>query len=101
MQNFEISEVKRIDSDARALVAADIQSELYEQRGDWEDAWIEPRAKDQLLNWLFDRIDREPGVKCFSAKINGRRGYLFCEYDEDGGIEAIEFQVRRPRIVKA
>jgi hypothetical protein len=36
---------------------------------------------------------REEHLRCFSVKINNRRGFLFCEYREDEGITCIQLYV--------
>lgn len=98
---FEINEVKRIEREIE-VDASQTDCMIYDQRGDWDNnVWISERAHDQLLNWLFDRVDRIDGQYCWTVLLNGRRGYLFCEYNREDGITGIRFACRYPRIRKA
>ena len=97
MKHFEITEVKRIESEIR-VDASQTDCMIYDQRGDWHDIFIDGFATDDLRKWIFDRLNGGNGQYCWSVNINGRRGYIFCEYEREGdGIGGIRFMYRYPR----
>jgi hypothetical protein len=71
-----------------------IDSKLYDERGDWHrDLDIE--SNQETFRWICDNGDYCDGTECWSIRINGKRGYLFCEYSLEDGYTWIRFFNRR------